>query len=69
MGLAGVAYSIVGQAILGEICEYCILLDILILLSVYLLVRHRKSLTWAWSFSSGLSFYNSSDLSSYNLGP
>ncbi len=43
LGLAGVAYSIVGQAILGEICEYCVLLDILILLSVYLLLRNRNN--------------------------
>jgi uncharacterized membrane protein len=42
LGLAGVAYSIVGQLILGEICEYCVLLDIVILLSVYLLIRHRN---------------------------
>ena len=40
-GLAGVAYSIIGQVILGEICEYCVLLDVAILLSVYLLIRHR----------------------------
>ena len=43
-GLGGVAYSIMGQVILGEICEYCILLDVMILLCVYLLIRHRKEL-------------------------
>lgn len=43
LGLGGVAYSIVGQAILGKLCEYCILLDVLIVLSVYLLVKTRNS--------------------------
>ena len=38
-GLGGVAYSFIGQTILGEICEYCILLDLLILFSVYLLAN------------------------------
>lgn len=43
-GLGGVIYSIAGQAILGLICEYCMLLDILIILSVYLLLRKGDSL-------------------------
>jgi uncharacterized membrane protein len=43
LGLGGVAYSIIGQAILGEICEYCVLLDVMILLSVYILIRLRHS--------------------------
>ena len=42
--LVAVAYSIIGQALLGEICEYCVLLDIMILLSVYLLLRERNRL-------------------------
>jgi uncharacterized membrane protein len=44
LGVGGVAYSIVGQTILGEICEYCCLLDVLIILSVYLLIRHGDKL-------------------------
>jgi uncharacterized membrane protein len=43
-GLVAVAYSIVGQALLGEICEYCVLLDSMIVLSVYLLVMKKKRL-------------------------
>ena len=44
LGLGGVGYSIVGQAILGKICEYCMLLDVLILFSTYLLIKNRNSL-------------------------
>ncbi len=40
LALGAVAYSLVGQTILGEICEYCILLDLMLALSVIVAIRY-----------------------------
>ena len=37
-----VVYSLVGQAVLGEICLYCNLLDIMLVLSVALGIKYRS---------------------------
>ena len=42
--LGAVAYSLIGQGILGEICEYCILLDVMLVLSVVIAVRYKAAL-------------------------
>jgi uncharacterized membrane protein len=41
-GLGGIAYSLVGQTILGKICIYCSLLDVLLAISVGLFLYMKK---------------------------
>ncbi len=41
-GIGGIIYSIIGQSIIGKICIYCSLLDVLIALSVGLFVYIRN---------------------------
>lgn len=42
IGLGGVIYSVASQYIIGEICIYCTILDILIILSGVLFIYSKK---------------------------
>jgi uncharacterized membrane protein len=42
--LGAVAYSAIGQALLGEICIYCCVLDALLLLCVVVGIRYRAAI-------------------------
>jgi uncharacterized membrane protein len=44
LALGAVAYSFVGQALLGTICIYCELLDAMLLLSVFVGIKYAKEL-------------------------
>jgi uncharacterized membrane protein len=44
LALGAVAYSLIGQGILGEICIYCCVLDSVLLLSVFVGLRYSKEL-------------------------
>lgn len=44
LGLGAVLYSVSGQFVLGKICEYCTLLDAIILVCTYLIIRYDKHL-------------------------
>ncbi len=41
--LAAISYSLIGQGILGEICEYCLLLDLVLALSVIVGLKYGAS--------------------------
>ena len=41
-GLGGIIYSIVGQAVIGKVCIYCSLLDVLLALSIGLFLYYKK---------------------------
>lgn len=43
LALGAVSYSLVGQAILGEICLYCGLLDALLILTSFVILKHKGS--------------------------
>jgi uncharacterized membrane protein len=42
LGIGGVIYSVSAQVIIGNVCIYCALLDVLIALSVGLFVYYKK---------------------------
>lgn len=44
LGLGAVLYSFAGQEIIGKICIYCMVLDFIILASVFLVFRHQTQL-------------------------
>jgi uncharacterized membrane protein len=42
LGCGAVLYSVVGQVVIGKVCEFCTLLDAIILISVFLELRRAR---------------------------